>query len=206
LADVREILKPREIDVEVLGTDISPEIQAILKKWEIAVQRNAEWFLQYVKDNSGKLQRLPYHSKMGITEQEHQLVNEYLENIKFVPVAKGRLKFTSVSESQSRIENIEGLPGFDGILIDTAKNQAVTPWGTAVAAGVVHATKSWLGDWDGRTWKYKSLKAETGSITIIEIDIGKQMDTGLNVIHVRASVAENGTKKADVDSVIRFPD
>jgi hypothetical protein len=207
LAGVQQVLAPREVDVEVLGPNISPELEAIQTKMDKAVHEHGHWLQEYVKSTAREGDPLPYHPNFGITDEEYHRYFDSLKDIKLVPAGKGRLRFTALSNSKMRIESVNGLPELNGVVVDTELDQVITPWGTALVDKPVHTTgKSWLGRWDAHNWKLYAGSPESGSFTILEMGVGRQTDSALNIIHFRATVAENGIKKVQAETVIRFSD
>lgn len=207
LTDIRSILSPREVDVEILGIKSPEDITRIQTTFDKSMRENGQWFLAYVKSEARTGEALPYHPNFGITEDEYKRLGEFLKSFKLVPVAKGRLKFTAHSDLKTLIENVDGLREFDGIVIDFEHNQVTTHWGTASSDKPVHTDEqSALGRWDGSCWRLNAGTIESGSMTILEFDIGRQAATALNLMHLRAAVVDKGKKTVNVETIIRFPE
>jgi hypothetical protein len=206
LADVREILKPREVDVEVMGFKTPADMARISAALDKSSRENSQWLLQYIKTHARQGQPLPYHPNFGITEDDYRRFGEYLNAVKLVPAAKARLRFTAQSDSKALIQNVEGLPAFDGIVIDYENNQVKTPWGTGDADEPEYADEgSALGRWDGYFWQLEEGKAESGKLTKITFAVGRQLSEPYNIMHYRAVAVTAGVKAVDIETVIRFP-
>ncbi len=195
LDDIRQILRPREVDFEVLGPKLPEDIARINKRLLQAWHDNSEWFKSYLKTHAVRGAALPYDARFGITEDEYRQLQDYSKKMKYVPLAKGRLKFEAQSESKILIENIEGLPEFHGVSIDLARDEATTPWGRLpVDTKPVHTSDSAIGGWDSHSWRLEPRNADSGAAAMMWLDIGRHRTTPHDVINFRALVVVGGVK------------
>jgi hypothetical protein len=206
IRDLQGAFAEREVDVEILGMKTSDEFNRIHAKISQAMKDNAPWFLEYVKSNAEPGKPLPYHENFGVTSREYDSYHKSLKTLKFVPVAKGRIKFTPRPNDQVVIDGVGGLHEFDGTVIDFKQEQMVTSWGTVPLDKIVHVDEaSALGSWDGCSGRLYSGNVESGNVLIIRIDIGRQSKTGLNFVGLSVRVAKDGMKTVNVETFVRFP-
>jgi hypothetical protein len=204
--DLQQLFTPREVNVEILGTKTPEQFNQIHAKFTQSIKDNGSWFLDYVKSNSQPGQPLPYHENFGVTKNEYEQYHTFLKNIKLVPVAKGRLRFTKRSNDQTVIDGVDGLHEFDGTVIDFKHKHVVTRWGTVPLDKVVHTDeKSSLGSWDGFSGRLQTGDPDSGTVSLVRIDIGRQSKTSLNVVSLSARVLQNGVKTVSVETPVRFP-
>jgi hypothetical protein len=202
LDDVRSILKPREVEVEILDAQPPEDIARIQKTVQESVTANQKWFAEYVL----KGKSLTYHPNFGVTEAEFNRYMDFWRDKRLVPVRKGRLKFTAQSDSKTLIENVDGLSKLNGIVVDFERNQVSTTWGTASADTPIHTTeKSATGSSDQYSWRMEKGGTESSFGTMVWFNVGRLSQTPHNIINFRACTVPGGTKDVDTVIQIRFP-
>jgi hypothetical protein len=204
--DLRQLLTPREVDVEIMGIKISEEVRRIQATFEAAMKSNAQWFMNYVKTTARPGEPLAYHPNFGVTKEEYDRYLNHMANIQYEPAGSGRLRFTAQPDGTTLMENVSGLDGFHGMVIDTKNARVETPWGTVPLNDPVHSPSgSALGKWDGFGGSMNSGTPQSGSFSMLKFDLGRLADAPLNIMRARVSIVENGVKTKNFESVIRFP-
>src|SRR5436305_1251070 len=90
--DIKSILAPREVEVQLLSFRTPDEIAKIHEKITSAMTAKRQWVLDYVKTvKPGGF--LPYHENFGVSRDEYEKYRDFMTHIKFEPYATGRLRF-----------------------------------------------------------------------------------------------------------------
>lgn len=204
--DVRNILQPREVEVEILDAQPPQDIAKIQKVVQEAITANQKWFVQYWNSDRPVGQPMPYHTNFGVTETEFKQYMDFWKNRKLVPTGNGRLKFAPQGDSRIVIENVEGLSELNGIVIDLEHDRVSTPWGTALAeSGPVHISKSPIGASQAYLWRMEKDNTPTSFGTLVWFEVGRLSQTPHNYIDFRVCTVPGGTKDVDTEVTIRFP-
>jgi hypothetical protein len=203
--DLQQIFAPREVDVEILGMDPPEEFSRLQSAFTESIEKNQRWFLEYAKANAAG-GPLPYHENFGITKAEYERFLKLMIELKLVPIAKGRLRFSRKSDDQILIEGVDGLHEFNETVIDFKQEHVATRWGTVPLDRPTHAGEgSALGRWDGFSGDLTTGVPEDGTASRVSIKIGRQVATSLSVFCLSVRVVENGEKTVNVESMVRFP-
>lgn len=203
--DLQQIFAPRSVDVEILGMKPPEEYVRLQTAFTKSIQKNQAWMLEYVKANAAG-GPLPYHENFGITRAEYEKLHKLIKQLKLVPVAKGRLRFSRVSDDQIQIDGIDGLHEFDGTVIDFKQELVITRWGKVPHERIAHVGEdSAIGAWDGARCHLSTGSPESGNASLLRIDIGRQAASQLNFFCLSVRVVENGVKTESVEIPVLFP-
>src|SRR5215210_5114173 len=77
--------------VAVMDFVTSPRLKELTQRFQIAVQSDPAWLLEYTKANDRPGVPLPYHSKMGLSEVEYREMLSLLGEMRLSSVANAVL-------------------------------------------------------------------------------------------------------------------
>jgi hypothetical protein len=121
--DLKALLPPGTHTADLMdGIRQTPRQAALTVKFNNALKKNYEWFVDYTKNiPPGEL--MPYHPNTGLTEAEYKELIAHLKNVEVVSTGKESILIeqkgdTIVFKSQGKLYN------FNSLKIDTKSNTA----------------------------------------------------------------------------------
>ena len=191
---------------QVVIVEPPKEIAAYVKKVEIAAKADSKWFTEYSKSAKPGVP-LPYHERLGLTQEEYDTYNKLWDERKMKPVKDGnvivRLEHTKKGDWMIRVSG-KGSP-ISLLHYHPEADSMKSPNGMLTRLKDIDADpRSTLGKWTGHEWKFEQ---EDGlGKTKENFAIGKLVGTkyGLLVYHLQ-SISQAGRRLFDKSLVIRFP-
>jgi hypothetical protein len=180
-ADVRALLPVGEIKVDIMEPTAPPRLVELKQKLEQAVRRDTVFFAEYLRrgkpDPNGPL---PYHPKMGITEEEYQ-------ELLTLPNEEGMRKVGEatlvVREENGHLLLAAGdpLPAVREVDIDLDRDLVRTSLGELTERSEVEpsfVTQSVTGPWSGVQWKMANAVA-----ALVTFGLGRLEDSGRGILY-----------------------
>ncbi|MBJ06030.1 MAG: hypothetical protein CMO40_02780 [Verrucomicrobiaceae bacterium] len=182
------------------------EISTYVKKVEKAARADPEWFKDYSK-NAKPGVPLPFHEKLGLTEEEYALYNKLWDERKMTPLKDGnvvvRLEQPKSGEWMIRVS---GKGASLSLLRYRQEDDVIkSPNGLLTRLDDINADpRSILGNWTGHEWRFQ--EEDSLGKTKENFAIGSLVDTrwGLLVYRLQ-STSPAGRLLFDRSMVIRFP-
>lgn len=206
--DLEKLLPVGEFHVTVLVPGMSPECAELAMRLKAAMELHAEYFLEAVqKVPPGE--PLPYDFRMGLTEEEYEILLKCSKSLEMIEVGSGNLLVSS-SEGVITLHGGGDLMELDGIQLDLKKDEVRTPIGTAGDRSSIsfeQTADSPTGPWSGFQWKLESgenignLQEFSGKM--INFSVGQRAGGG-NMIYYNATVIESGLKTTRILKVFYY--
>jgi hypothetical protein len=214
--DLLSYLPEGKFDVQVFG-EVSygdPMLVTLQKKMTEAIQKNAEWFAEYRKNNSLPL---PYHKNLGLTPAEY---NEFL---RLSSANKPILKRTSVlsldimhKKTEIQFRGVGQLQFFDDVIIHF-KDRSITldekKLKYLTEESAPDTNNIFRSPWKGYTWQYLSPdnalqipkdEYQKKNVTIYKVTIGKLEKGNRTFIITKGIEYDKGEKVFDFEAPIIF--
>lgn len=190
------VLPAKSVVAEVMGFDISDEMEDLILQLGQAMKEKPLWAMAYMAEHSEPGEVVPYHENFGITEQEYQGLLAGFWSLRKKKVAEVDLWFESIGDNKIRVHSRELKDLLGLVEIDFANNFANTPHGKAdqqdwagheadaESRNYPFGLKPPMGKWKGIRWKKPIgiIGALAGSQ--VNVALGKQED-GRGVFHYR---------------------
>jgi hypothetical protein len=195
---------------DLLSPATTPEAEAIGLKLQQAMAADPAWFQSYLQEaglEPGQL--LPYHEKMGITEEEYAAV---LEAAKSMGLKKLSDAYVSFAEAQGRLTmHIEGvaLPTYTFVFSSGGQEMKCTLGSSAAPTAINQKDESSpAGAWKGSQWvvtKGNPEQALKGAGDVYELKVAIGKDTmERNLIYLRIA-GRRSRNLIDLTYLLRWP-
>lgn len=169
-----------DIMVISLPSDIKNRVDSITAKMKESVQKNSEWYLDYIK-KSKEGEALPYHENFGVSEQEYNEVLNSGNLMKLIKKDEGTISFNKIGEQTYKIKTSGGIKLLDGMVIDLSNNKIQTEFGECSYGSKVVASdeQKITGRWNGHTWSYQE------DNFFVNVSIGKYENENKAIIYIK---------------------
>lgn len=181
-----------------------PEIEPYMVKVQAATVADPEWFRAFMKESEAGLP-LPYHEKLGLTQEEYKAYREMWDKRAFTPDQAVAVRLEKASDGMWMIRaSGEAFP-ISSLRYDADKKELSSPNGKMEKLANVDAHQdSILGAWKGHEWKHESKTSI--SQTTENFAIGKLVGKNLGYLVYRIQeVSTSGRKLYDRSIIIQFP-
>lgn len=180
------------------------EIEPYIGKIQSAATANPKWFREYSKNATPGVP-LPYHEKLGITQEEYKQYRALWDKRTFEAIQPVALRLEKASDGNWMIRATgEGFP-ISSLRYNLSSKQLTSPNGELKKMSDLIGDKdSTLGAWKGEKW---SLESETSiSKTRESFAIGKKSDENAGYIIYRLiETTTSGRPLYDKQILIKFP-
>lgn len=140
----------KTVSAHVMKIGASEELQHIVEKYQSAINKNEEWFNDYIKQIP-KGQPVPYSKKFGISEADYKKMESGTDK-KLFPAEKLELHFKKIDAQHIKLTTTPD-SHLNNIVI--ANDEIVTPLGKLTSKSIINnsKTQSITGPWNGLQWK-----------------------------------------------------
>lgn len=198
---VKELLPAGEIHADILAPGFDEETQKLTVKFQEGIQKNREWFTQYMA-NLPADQPLGYHPNFGLTREEFEKVKHAVGNLSLVKAGTGT--FYVEAEGDTILLKAEGaLSGLNGLRIDLSANVLETPYGECrLYKPFVAPSPSALMP-SGHEWGCDNGISED-QLKDIKFIVGKSSKPGKNLLWFKAREFSQDRQNVFADIMVEF--
>jgi hypothetical protein len=173
--------------VDIMEVVFPPRYLEIFKKMQMAIAKDREWFLSFVK-SAAPGEPLPYDPRFGITKDEFDEMRKLGKRARLIKVKTVKLHVVK----EGRVIAFDGgkdLPELTGVKLDLAANVVTTPFGEAKESSRIEATEEQklTGPWNGLQWKLEQGSERPLRFTIAKLALGKLQKSGRGILYYDAS-------------------
>jgi hypothetical protein len=196
--------------VDLLTVGSTPEAEALGSKFQQALAADPAWFQSYLKElalEPGEL--LPYHEKMGVTEEEYATLMEAADNMALTKVSDAGVRF-SQAKGQT-VLHLEGVALPADTFVFSADGQTMNcALGRSAARTAIDQKNESApaGAWQGSQWvvtKGNPEQALTGTEDAYEATVAIGKDTGeRNLIYLRI-IGRRHQSPLNITYILRWP-
>ncbi len=189
---------PADIMTIQIQDDIKQKLEGITKKTQASIQKNHDWYMEYLKTVQPG-ERLPYHENMGITQEEYELLLSSDQYMKLVKGQEGKIHFKKISDNVYEIQTSSPIKLLNKVQIDFASNTLKTEFGTLNYDDKIEAADAQkiTGRWNGEQWR---LSRDNFNV---KYAIGQLEDSKKTIIYITAKGLLDG-KTINQEQVIEF--
>jgi hypothetical protein len=195
---------PLTVDImELVG---SPRLIQLVSSFQAAAQKNPDWWLEYVQENSDIEGELPYHPNMGLSEAEYEEMLALSDKMSLGKVGETVLLVEQRPDGRIVLDGGERLPELTGILIDVAQDRVKTPYGMTTTTSTIKASSEQqaTGPWNGTNWKLERGNPLGGDALGIQFAIGKYVEKEQGIIYYRVAQVKDGAQTVDLTIFLNF--
>ena len=187
-----ELLAPGNHTVWTVDIQPPAEAKALIELWLNAVRADSEWYLAYTKEHEGKQGPLPYHPKMGMSEQQYGRMVELFLQAELVRLERHGLNVTPGGPGRVVLNGGTGLPGLNGITVDFAADRVTTPYGLLEGSRTMSVSGGEpKPHWSGRVWRLDGFDERTRSGPSVVLELGR-LEDGTPYLHYDAKRFADG--------------
>jgi len=214
-SDLSSLIPKGSHTVEIMdGVSENPRQKALTLKFREAINRNYEWFVEYMKTvPEGK--PMPYHSNLGLTKQEYEELMGYMNNVEVL--STGKEVITIEYKGDIIVFNSQGkLSAFDSLKIDTKTNSVFFGQYKMMFSDSVNVKDDKNGlrsQWKGYTWKFE-MPGDLGPDDLkdlrnlkmkqYELTVGRLEKNDKTYLSLKGREIENGAKLVDFELPVIF--
>lgn len=209
------LLKEGEYKVGVMDkVTMPPRTQELMQKFQAAIKKNPDWFLEAQKKVKETGQPLPYDERIGMTEEE------YIDFLKLMQNGNGMEMTKSGTENVS-IKHSDGKIIFKGTgTLDILNEVSINLSGQLANIGqfkleqidsvnVTDDNNALKSKWTGITWRFETSSKNTEDLKsfedyqdlnmkIYKVTLGQLERTKKLYMQIQKSEIENGQKTLDI--------
>lgn len=209
------LLKEGEYKVAVMDKiTMPPRTQELMQKFQEAIKKNPDWFLEAKKKVEETGQPLPYDERIGMTEEEYADFLDLMQNNNGMEMTKSGTETVSIKHSDGKIV-FKGTGTLD-ILNDVSINLS----GQLANIGqfkleqvdsinVTDDKNALKSKWTGITWRFETSNKNTENLKTVEdyqdlnmkiykVTLGQLERTKKLYMQIQKSEIENGQKTFDI--------
>lgn len=197
-----------------LPSEDAKRLNDLSQKLKNSVQKNQQWFNDYVSKYSNTGENLPWDEKFGISKQEYDELLTSVDKMRLVEKMKTTVTISQAEDGKLVIGTNKDIPYLSGIKIDTLNNYIESASGKFIYGSNIEASdeQTATGRWSGATWKlnFEELK-DANSIDAaktygtINISVGELEKTKKSMVYYKERVIKQG-KSFKGEEIIIFND
>ena len=212
---IQTLLKEGEYQADVMDkVTMPPKTQELMQKFQLAMQKNPDWFLEAQKKVQETGQPLPYDERIGMTENEYAEFLELMQNDNGMEMTKSGTETVSIKHSGGRIlfRGTGTLDILNDVSIDFSGQLANIGQFKLEQVDSVNVTddkNALKSKWTGVTWRFETsnkniedLKAVEDfqglNMKIYKVTVGQLERTTKIYMQIQKSEIENGQKTVDI--------
>ncbi|MFJ1268024.1 hypothetical protein ACD661_05605 [Legionella lytica] len=202
----------KQIKAKVMELAASAETNKIVQKLQKGIAEHQEWFQSYIKDRKpGEI--LPYHSNMGITENEYKIFQDNINHMGIKQTGTVDVSFQQEKDGSFKIKTEQKSP-INGLII--GQKTVITPFGNATKYSIINNSNkdAPTGPWKGVQWSFTDFdeqQMETKSFSEmkgkdVKLAVGKLSNTGEGILYYNVNdIDMPKNKKVQITYVIFYP-
>jgi len=206
----KDYIPKASVNADIMTLGSSQRLQEIAARIKESVNRDLQWYKDYVNANAGKSGPLPYNYKFGVSEAEY---NEFLESgtrLRMVKSGESTVDFKWISDSVVQISAAGELADLNGIEIDLANNRVKTLFGTLNIYSEINNANpnSPTGPWVGAQWKLENIPTTSGSVpgpgAVVKLALGRLTNSGRGILYFNVKEVSPDGSLRRVDKVLFY--
>lgn len=214
-SDLKILLPNKQVNADIMdGVLQNPRQVELTKKFQSAIQKNYDWFLEYMK-TIPEGQPMPYHEKLGLTKEEYAELMDFMNNVEVVSSGKEDI-IIEVKDDFIRFKSKNRLTSLDSLTIDLKNNIVSFGRYKMPFADTLNITTDKNGlksRWTGYSWKFEEPKnldinalKDLSSLTMIQykFTIGRLEKNGKTYMSLKGREVEEGAKTIDFELPVQF--
>lgn len=184
-----------------LPSDEAVRMNDIMIRFKSSVEKNKQWFNDYVKKYSKTGEVLPWDEKFGISKEEYDVIISSEEKMHLIEKNKTTISIVKENDGKLTLKLNQDLSYISGIKIDTVNNCIIIDDEVFEYSNEIEASdgQKVTGPWSGGSWKlvFEELKdinnidnnKTYGSITI---SVGQLEKTNQIIVYYKEGVIHQG--------------
>lgn len=209
------LLKEGDYKVDVMDkVTMPPRTQELMKKFQAAIKKNPDWFLEVQKKVQETGQPLPYDERIGMTEDEYTEFLYMMQNNNGMEMSKSATESVSIKHLDGRItfKGTGALNILDDVTIDITGQFATigqVELKQRDSVNVIDDNNALKTKWTGVTWRYEIANKDVASLTTADdyrdltmksykVTLGLLEKTKKLYIQIQKREMENGQKTLDI--------
>lgn len=203
--DVRRLIPVGTFRVAVIDAVVPPRLQALLPRFQAAMQKNRAWAQSYARENARPGEPLPFHPNFGLSREEYAEMLRLMGQMKMGKTAEATVSVTA-KDNRFTFNGGKSLPELTGIVVDLERNRVETPLGTTTASRPVRPgpEQKGTGAWSGVLWGRADQGAARGEGTLLNFGLGRLQQSGRGILYYDGRRLAGGETKARVIRVLEF--
>lgn len=195
-----------EFTYDIAEPGISKDLQFILLRFNNAVSKNKEWFIEYRNKYAVGGQSLPYNERFGITPEEYLRIQQ-MEKTPPRLITLAQQKVTVSREN--KVLHFKGSGEtlvFNYLEIDEQQQKIIFAGDTLLFAGAMTGTQlSPFHLTEGYIWRLEradlnsTLQTDKITARVVEFDLGLPAETGKTFLRIKYQDLQSGVTMADMD-------
>jgi hypothetical protein len=205
---IRALLPSGGTLARVMTLAVPLRLDTLSRLFQGAIARDPAWMLEYIrKVNAPPGKPLPYHPRLGVSEEEYREMLSLLEEVRFVPAFEAPLFVVGTEDGRYRLDGGVDMVELSAVVIDPERGVVSTPFGTLSNAEVVrpHPDQRATGPWAGLSWHRDDFDPETGAGVTVRFNLGRLTDSGDGMLTYEAKRMEGGALVESIDWDLRYP-
>ena len=176
---LRRVLKVGDVDAKILEMEMPPEAAEIMDRFSMAIAAHPEGLQEHLANHSDLKpgEPLPYHRKMGISEDEYNTMVAAKSETRLVPTDACTVSIRPTHDTRLMISGTGRASALNGLIIDT-KNMLINYKGLQTASWAIVTPKpTALVLISGVDWNSEEVKSD-GDVSALSLTIGEQTQSG----------------------------
>ncbi len=214
-ADLKSLITAGDHTADIMdGVMQTPRQVSLTKKFQDAVQKNYDWFLDYMKTVPDG-EPIPWHEKLGVTKTEYEELMGYMNNIEVISTGKEVITCT-IKDDIISFKSHGKLSDFDSLKIDLKTNTVILgqyrlPFSDS--SNITNDKNGLRSKWKGYTWKMEEPKGlQLEDLNDLEhldykqytFTIGRLEKNGKTYMSLKGREIESGEKLVDFELPVIF--
>jgi hypothetical protein len=196
------------------GVKQNPRQASLSKKLQDSIQANYEWFADFLKTVPDG-EPMPYHPKLGITQEEYEELMSYFKNIEIVSTGKENITI-EIKNDTIYFKSRGKMADLDSLRIDLKNNTVyygayMMPFSDSLN---IKTDKNGLrSKWKGYTWIYEEPKdLELDDLKDLsnlqmkqyKLTVGRLEKNGKTYMSLKGREIEDGAKTVEFELPVMF--
>ncbi len=183
-AEINRILaslaKVDRIEVDVMEPATTPEIDALTRRFQLAVAANRDWFVEHSK-KAKPGEPLPYDPRLGLTRDEYDKMTAAMKNLKLRKQRTAVITIGQQAEGEYVVNGDQSLPALSGVGVDLVQDNVSSLYAEAKNGKPLDTTDSALvGAVRGADWRYSYVSDDRNTTVFFTFAVGQLKGQGKN--------------------------
>jgi len=203
------VLPDEPLVADVMKLQMDPEAMEIVSRFNQAMEEDPAWWVKYSMEydfTSNGLDAIPYHPKMGISEEEYEVVIAGFHELDIYKVGEFDLWFERVGPDTVRVQSRSLNQYLGAMTISFAGETVTTPNGKAtgqIKIGLEDQEEldfaSPVGEWQGWLWERKPSLLGILTQANIRVGLGRRTEDGRGVFFYRVLNGDSSKGPEDME-------
>lgn len=138
-----------------LPSDEVARLNEISTRFKSNIEKNQQWFNDYISKHSNIGDNLPWNKKFGISKEEYDEMIFSVEKMRLLEKKKITISIVKENDGKFRIESNKDIPYLSGMKINITDNCVITDNGVFKYGNKIVASddQKVTGRWNGGLWK-----------------------------------------------------